>query len=107
MNINSPFPEDPDALIAQLETIFPDQVPRRDDSDRDVWIKVGQVSVVSFLRAWRKAYLEKQPYVRRKDTKGEDSGGTREASSGVHEQVLREPRRRRPRRKSRSKRPAN
>lgn len=61
MNISSPFPTDVDALIDALDTIYPDRVPALTDSEKEVWAKVGQVSVVSFLKAWRKASLEKHP----------------------------------------------
>lgn len=61
MNINSPFPEDVDVLIEQLDKIFPNQVPNPADTEREVWIKVGKVQAVAFLKAWRKASLEKQP----------------------------------------------
>lgn len=40
----------PDALLEELESRFPDQCPSKNDTDREVWIKVGQVEVIRFLR---------------------------------------------------------
>jgi hypothetical protein len=40
----------PDALLEELERRFPDQCPSKEDTDREVWIKVGQVEVIRFLR---------------------------------------------------------
>jgi hypothetical protein len=37
-------------LITYLETIYPDQVPNLDDTDRKVWFKVGGASVVRHLK---------------------------------------------------------
>jgi hypothetical protein len=38
-------------LIEYLEIVYKDQVPRRSDTEREIWTKVGQVEVVKHLRA--------------------------------------------------------
>lgn len=38
-------------MVAALEAVFPDQVPEPSDSDREVWMKVGNIEVVRFLKA--------------------------------------------------------
>jgi hypothetical protein len=41
----------PEALLDALDKLFPDKCPDRiKDSDRDIWFKAGQRSVVTFLR---------------------------------------------------------
>jgi hypothetical protein len=40
----------PESLLEELEARFPDQCPSKEDTDREVWIKVGQVEVIRFLR---------------------------------------------------------
>jgi len=45
------FPPVPLELLEELERRFPNRVPNITDSDRQVWVKVGQSAVVSFLRA--------------------------------------------------------
>lgn len=40
----------PEALLEELEKRFPDQCPSKEDTDREVWIKVGNVEVLRFLR---------------------------------------------------------
>ena len=40
----------PTALLEELEQRFPDQCPSKEDTNREVWIKVGQVEVIRFLR---------------------------------------------------------
>lgn len=104
MNINSPFPLDVDLLIDALDKTFPNQAPNPTDTDREVWMKAGQSHVVTFLKAWRKASLEKHPYVPREDAQGEHPGQRREARPGLHKPVLRKPRSRRSGRKGRTKR---
>jgi len=93
VNINSPFPYEVDALIDALDEIYPDRAPNLDDPDRVIWVKAGQSSVVSFLKAWRKASLETHPYVSREKAPHLDGGRSGEASSGLHQPVLRRSRR--------------
>lgn len=38
-----------DALIAELTALFPAKPPSLEDTDREVWFKAGQRSVVDFL----------------------------------------------------------
>lgn len=45
------FPYVDPALVEALAQLFPDQVPDISDPDRKVWLRVGQVSVVRFLRS--------------------------------------------------------
>lgn len=42
--------QDLPAITEALSVIFPDQVPNITDTDRDVWIKVGHVRVVRYLK---------------------------------------------------------
>lgn len=49
-------PIDP-ALLKKLDEVFPEKCPSLDDSDRTIWMFVGQCSVVRMLRA---VYLEQQ-----------------------------------------------
>lgn len=107
MNINSPFPDDIDLLIEALDEIFPDRAPNPNDHDREIWMKAGEVRAVTFLKAWRKAFLEKQPYVRRQNAKGQHGSRAREAGTSVHQPVLHKPRSRRGRRKGGPKQPSN
>ena len=44
-----PFPIVDLQLLEALREHYPDRSPNRSDSDRDIWIKVGQVEVVRFL----------------------------------------------------------
>lgn len=44
------FPAVSLALITHLETSFPNCVPDRKDTDREIWIKVGQQDVIKKLR---------------------------------------------------------
>jgi hypothetical protein len=37
-------------LINKLDKLFPDRCPLLTDSDRDVWFKVGQRSVINYLQ---------------------------------------------------------
>ena len=39
-----------ESLLEELEARFPDQCPSIEDTDREVWIKVGRVEVIRFLR---------------------------------------------------------
>lgn len=43
-------PSVPLELLTWLERVYPDKAPEPDLSDRDIWIKVGQVQVVRNLR---------------------------------------------------------
>jgi len=40
----------PPKLVQDLEKLFPDKSPDMKDSDREVWYKAGQSSVVEFLK---------------------------------------------------------
>lgn len=48
--MDNSFPPIPPALITRLEESFPDKRPSLNESDREVWFKTGQASVVRFLR---------------------------------------------------------
>ncbi len=37
-------------LINKLDKLFPDKCPLLTDSDRDIWYKVGQRSVINYLQ---------------------------------------------------------
>ena len=37
-------------LIDKLDKVFPDKCPRLTDEDRSIWYKVGQRSVVNYLK---------------------------------------------------------
>ena len=37
------------SLIEKLDKLFPDKCPLLTDTDRDIWLKVGQRKVVEFL----------------------------------------------------------
>lgn len=37
-------------LIDTLETLFPDKCPDINDSDRKIWIDVGQQKIIKFLK---------------------------------------------------------
>lgn len=41
-------------LINYLSSIYPDTVPKVSDSDRDIWVNVGAVSVVRHLESIKK-----------------------------------------------------
>ena len=43
------FPTVPEALLKELDRLFPERCPVPDLSEREVWIKVGQRQVVRFL----------------------------------------------------------
>lgn len=44
------FPQIRKALIEKLELIFKDCCPELNTAEREIWFKVGQVSVVKYLR---------------------------------------------------------
>jgi hypothetical protein len=44
------FPHVTKALVDRLDSLFPNQCPRLDDTDRRVWYAAGQASVVTFLK---------------------------------------------------------
>ena len=44
-----PIPPISERLVAALATKFPDQAPDLDSSEKEVWFKAGQVSVVRWL----------------------------------------------------------
>ena len=44
-----PFPQVPKVLIDYLNQFYPDCCPKESDSNRAIWIKTGQRSVVNFL----------------------------------------------------------
>lgn len=39
-----------EALLKRLESLFPDKCPDLTNTEKDVWFKSGQVSVIRFLR---------------------------------------------------------
>lgn len=39
-----------EAVVKRLEELFPDKCPDLTNSEKDVWFKSGQVSVIRFLR---------------------------------------------------------
>lgn len=43
-------PTIPEDLLVWLERIYPNQVPRVTDSEREIFMKVGQVELVKTLR---------------------------------------------------------
>ena len=43
------IPSIPNKLVQALDDIFPDKCPRIEDSNRMVWFRAGQRSVVDFL----------------------------------------------------------
>ena len=45
------FPLITEALVSRMELLYPDRCPEMTDPDRMIWIKSGQRSVVTFLRA--------------------------------------------------------
>jgi hypothetical protein len=45
------FPAVPEVLLKELERRFPDRCPDPKLTDREIWMKVGAVQVVRFLRA--------------------------------------------------------
>lgn len=53
------FPLYAEDLLKELDQQFPDRCPRLSDSDREVWFKAGQRSVVEHLIA-RKKQAEEQ-----------------------------------------------
>lgn len=48
-NRDKPFPVVSEALLSQLSERFPELCPDPQWSDREIWMKVGQRSVVRFL----------------------------------------------------------
>lgn len=44
------FPRIPKELLDALESMFPGLPPRLDDTERMVWFKAGQHSVVEFVK---------------------------------------------------------
>jgi hypothetical protein len=53
MDNDTKFPEFPvinDQLIAALSARFPTPIPEPSMTDRDIWIKRGQWSVIEFLK---------------------------------------------------------
>lgn len=46
-----------EALIKKLDELIPERCPGVDDSDREIWMYVGQRQVVRLLRS---VYLEQQ-----------------------------------------------
>lgn len=53
------FPQVTKALIRKLEEIFPDRCPEIAQSDREIWWKAGQVSLVRYLRIEHERQLNK------------------------------------------------
>lgn len=45
----TPFPTPDQALVLELMRRFPGNLPKPTDSDRQVWISVGERNVVDFL----------------------------------------------------------
>jgi hypothetical protein len=45
-----PFPRVTKTLLKELETRFPSQCPRPDDSEREIWMAVGRRQVVDLLK---------------------------------------------------------
>ena len=39
-----------ESLLKRLESLFPDKCPDLTNTEKDVWFKSGQVSVIRFLR---------------------------------------------------------
>ena len=39
-----------EAVVKRLEKLFPDKCPDLTNTEKDVWFKSGQVSVIRFLR---------------------------------------------------------
>lgn len=57
MDDDALWPPIDEALLKKLDEVFPEKCPDLDDSDRLIWMFVGQRSVVRMLRA---VYLEQQ-----------------------------------------------
>lgn len=53
-----PLPASVPQLIKQLDEKFPDACPKLSDTDREVWFKAGQRSVVEHLTARQKMQEE-------------------------------------------------
>jgi hypothetical protein len=53
------IPSIDDRLVAELAKKFPDQAPSLDLSDKEVWFRAGQVSVVRYLK---KVATEQDPF---------------------------------------------
>ena len=47
---NSPFPAVSQALVLELDKLFPDRCPTLSEPDRLIWVKAGQRAVVRFLQ---------------------------------------------------------
>jgi len=58
------LPVIPNALLRALDQMFPDQCPRIDDTERMIWFRAGQRSVVDVLvehhQRQNETVLEKQ-----------------------------------------------
>lgn len=48
--MKKPFPPLDPQIVERLTELFPDKCPDFKDTDREVWIKSGQSSVVRFLK---------------------------------------------------------
>lgn len=46
----TPFPAISEALVLELDKLFPDRCPTLADPDRLIWVKAGQRAVVRFLQ---------------------------------------------------------
>lgn len=57
------FPPVISALVRELERLFPNKRPDLKETDREVWFKAGQASVVEFLRGQYAAQQETKPNV--------------------------------------------
>ena len=53
------IPSIDDRLVTELAKKFPDQAPSLDLSDKEVWFRAGQVSVVRYLK---KVATEQDPF---------------------------------------------
>jgi hypothetical protein len=56
--MNSHTPIISKELVEFLDNLFPNKVPDKSLNDREVWIKVGNVEVVSFLKSLLKEQEE-------------------------------------------------
>lgn len=45
------FPLIPPSLFSELDRLFPEACPDLKDSDREVWFKAGERSVIRFLKS--------------------------------------------------------
>lgn len=53
-----PFPAIPDDLLQALDRAFPLALPDPDDSERDIWMKVGERRLVEYLLHRKKQELD-------------------------------------------------